>query len=149
MITKLILDTQFGKAGTPVAFLGFEPEDGARVELPGGRCVVVDAAAVDAHEPEEALASLAEITGIPYGTLAKYAREGRILGRKSGGVWLSTQRAVEAANIAPRAWAGGERPECEWCGKMLPLSASPYWVGLGEEAYLCEECAEVGDAELE
>lgn len=101
MITQLILDTEFAKSGTPIAFLAFEPGDSAAVELPDGRQVIVDAAAVDAHEPEESLATLAILTGISYDTLAKYAREGRFLARKSGATWLSTVRAVGAAGIKP------------------------------------------------
>lgn len=54
------------------------------------------------EDPEESLSALAERLGIPYYTLVRYAREGRVLARKSGGVWLSTQRAVEAAAIKPR-----------------------------------------------
>jgi len=52
--------------------------------------------------PEEALPALAAELSIPYDTLVRYAREGRILARKSGGVWLSTHRAIEAAGIKPR-----------------------------------------------
>lgn len=54
------------------------------------------------EDPEESLPALAEALGIPYDTLAVYARTGRILARKSGGVWLSTKRAIEAAAIKPR-----------------------------------------------
>ena len=54
------------------------------------------------EDPEEALPALAAALGIPYDTLAHYAREGRILARKSGGVWLSTKRAIKAAGIKPR-----------------------------------------------
>ena len=70
----------------------------------------------DSREPaerEESLSALAEMTGIPYNTLAKYAREGRFPARKSGGVWLATRGAVEAAGIrarhqAPADEGGGE-----------------------------------------
>ena len=54
------------------------------------------------EDPEESLPALSERLGIPYDTLVKYAREGKILARKSGGVWLSTRRAIEAAGIKPR-----------------------------------------------
>ena len=33
-------------------------------------------------------------------------------------------------------------PHCEGCGKPLPLSASPYWVDIGESVWLCDECTE-------
>ena len=64
-------------------------------------------------EREESISALAEMTGIPYNTLAKYAREGRFPARKSGGVWLATRGAVEAAGIrarhqAPADEGGGE-----------------------------------------
>lgn len=32
-------------------------------------------------------------------------------------------------------------PQCESCGKLLPLSSSPYQVDEGESCYLCDECA--------
>lgn len=53
------------------------------------------------EDPEESLSALAEKMAIPYDTLAKYAREGKILARKSGGVWLSTAQTVRAAGIRP------------------------------------------------
>ena len=53
-------------------------------------------------DPEESLPALSEKTGIPYDTLVAYARSGKILARKSGGVWLSTKRAIEAVGIKPR-----------------------------------------------
>jgi len=53
-------------------------------------------------EREESLPAIAEMTGIPYNTLARYAREGRFIARKSGGVWLSTLSAVNEARIKPR-----------------------------------------------
>lgn len=52
-------------------------------------------------DPEESLPALALETGIAYDTLVRYAREGRVPARKSGGVWFSTRRAVEAAGIKP------------------------------------------------
>lgn len=52
-------------------------------------------------DPEESLPALALETGVGYDTLVRYAREGRVLARKSGGVWFSTRRAVEAAGIKP------------------------------------------------
>ena len=54
-------------------------------------------------EREESISALAKMTGVPYNTLAKYAREGRFPARKSGGVWLSTRSAVEAAGIKARS----------------------------------------------
>lgn len=124
MITKLVKDCQgirqspgFGEkyesdieelppipleAGIPIGFHDFLDGNMAGVELPTGEWVAVPADAVDLHEPEETLPALAEALGIPYYTLARYAREGRILARRSGGVWLSTVRAVEAAGIKPR-----------------------------------------------
>jgi hypothetical protein len=107
MITRLILNTEHAPAGTPVAFVDWEISlDGVEmvsVELPGGKLVEVTAAAVDAgHEPEESLPRLAQLTGIKYDTLAKYVRGGRILARKSAGVWLSTVTAVKHAGISPR-----------------------------------------------
>ena len=54
----------------------------------------------------EALPALAELTGVPYDTLIKAAKGGRIQARKSGGTWLSTVEAVRAAintgRIRPR-----------------------------------------------
>jgi len=107
MITKLILDTiggdEYGqatellRAGIPVAFLGFEPGDRARIELPDGRIVKVEAAVIAAHEQEETLSVLAGRMGIGYDTLARAARSGRLLARQSGVTWLSTIAAVEAA----------------------------------------------------
>jgi hypothetical protein len=102
MITKTLYDYQGIKAGCPIVFMDFIAGDQALVKLPGGKEVIVPADAVDAHEPEESLPALAEKLGIPYDTLVKYAREGKILARKSGGVWLSTARAIEAAGIKPR-----------------------------------------------
>ena len=89
-------------AGTPVGFHDFLDGDMAGIELPTGEWAAVPADAVDLHEPEETLPALADALGIPYDTLVRYAREGRILARKSGGVWLSTKRAIEAAGIKPR-----------------------------------------------
>lgn len=111
MITKLVLDTigldngqetELLRAGTSVAFLGFNPGDCARVELPDGRIIEVEAAAVDSHEPEELLSVLAENMGIGYDTLARAARDGRLLARQSGVTWLSTESAVRAALEAGR-----------------------------------------------
>lgn len=79
--------------------------DGARrwiVVAADGEEAVEKLARFCLEDPEEALPALAEKTGIPYDTLARYAREGRILARKSGGVWLSTKRTIEAAGIKPR-----------------------------------------------
>ncbi len=79
--------------------------DGARrwvVVAPSGEEAVEKLARFCLEDPEESLPALAERLEIPYDTLAKYAREGKILARKSGGVWLSTERAVEAAGIKPR-----------------------------------------------
>jgi hypothetical protein len=107
MITKLILDitglmagnqkTELLRADTPVAFLGFNPDDCVRVELPDRRIVEVEARAVYAHEPEETLSVLSDQTGIGYDTLARAARDGRLLARQSGVTWLSTESAVQAA----------------------------------------------------
>ena len=108
MITKLILDTEHANAGAPVIFRYYEfrASDGhevVSVELPNHELVEVPAAAVEAgHEPEQSLPRLAELTGVPYDTLAHYARTGRILARKSGGVWLSTVTAVEYVGIKTR-----------------------------------------------
>jgi len=79
--------------------------DGARrwvVVAPSGEEAVEKLARFCLEDPEESLPALAEKMGIPYDTLAKYAREDKILARKSGGVWLSTERAIEAAGIKPR-----------------------------------------------
>ena len=113
MITKLILDaigqmsdgtqTELLRAGLPVAFHAFAPGDHVEIELPGGRVVEVEAGRVDAdHEPEETLSALSEALSIPYDTLARYAREGRFLARRSGNIYLSTRTAVEYAGIRPR-----------------------------------------------
>lgn len=79
--------------------------DGARrwvVVAPSGEEAVEKLARFCLEDPEESLPALAEKLGIPYDTLVKYARDGKILARKSGGVWLSTVRAIEAAGIKPR-----------------------------------------------
>jgi hypothetical protein len=79
--------------------------DGARrwiVVAPTGKEAVEKLARYALGDPEESLPALSEKMGIPYDTLVKYAREGKILARKSGGVWLSTARAIEAAGIKPR-----------------------------------------------
>ena len=51
---------------------------------------------IDAN-PAETLAALATQMNMPYDTLAKAAREGRIVARKSGATYLTTRRAVEYA----------------------------------------------------
>lgn len=79
--------------------------DGARrwiVVATDGKVAVEKLARFCLEDPEEALPALAAALDIPYDTLARYAREGRILARKSGGVWLSTRRVIEAAGIKPR-----------------------------------------------
>jgi hypothetical protein len=48
------------------------------------------------------LPELARLTGIPYDTLVKAAREGRLDARKSNGVWLSTLEAIAEAKQAGR-----------------------------------------------
>jgi hypothetical protein len=105
MITKLILDTigtdnngndtELLRAGMPVAFLDWEPEDHAFIQLPDGRKVAVPAAAVNAHEPEETLVVLSELAGIPYDTLIKACRRGAIMARQSGATWFTTRTAIE------------------------------------------------------
>ena len=79
--------------------------DGARrwvVVAADGEEAVEKLARFCLEDPEESLPALAEKTGVPYDTLARYAREGRILARRSGGVWLSTVQAIEAAGIKAR-----------------------------------------------
>ncbi len=53
-----------------------------------------------------ALVELAQALDIPYDTLAKAAREGRIRAWRSGATWLSTipdiKKAMEAGTIRPR-----------------------------------------------
>jgi len=102
MITKMLYDCKGIKAGSPIAFVEFLSGDRVLVKVAGGEQIAVPASAVDAHEPEESLPALSEKMGVPYDTLVKYARDGKILARKSGGVWLSTARAIEAAGIKPR-----------------------------------------------
>lgn len=102
MITKLLMDTDSAETGTPIKILGSVPPDKVEIRLPDGEITEVPVNAVDLHEPEESLPALSEALGIPYDTLVRYAREGRVLARKSGGVWLSTVRAVQAAAIKPR-----------------------------------------------
>jgi len=53
--------------------------------------------ALKAASQEHSISALAELTNVGYDTLAKAAREGRIMARKSGGTWLSTVRAIEYA----------------------------------------------------
>jgi hypothetical protein len=90
----------------PVEFVDFAEgsdvhrEELVLVKLPDARQVYVPACAVESfHEPEETLQALAEAeaTGVGYDTLAKAVREGRLMGRKSAGTWLSTRTAVEYA----------------------------------------------------
>lgn len=91
--------------GDDIARLKDSDIDGARrwvVVAADGEAAVEKLARFCLEDPEEALPALAEKMAIPYDTLARYAREGRILARKSGGVWLSTRRAIEAAGIRPR-----------------------------------------------
>lgn len=103
MITKTLHDTEFVPRGTPVRFVDWIAGEVVLVELPDGRQVEMPTSAVEAgHEPEESLPALAERTGIPYDTLARYVREGRILARKSGGIWLTTRTAIEYVGIKPR-----------------------------------------------
>ena len=121
MITKTVIDAlPYGKqgrehlipAGTPVEFLDFSrvthpithqgPLGWVGVRLPSGETVELAADRVssggwDRDDTEESLSALAELTNVCYDTLAKAARENRILARKSGGVWLSTVHAVEYA----------------------------------------------------
>jgi len=72
------------------------------VVAPTGEEAVEKLARFCLEDPEESLPALSRKMSIPYDTLAKYAREGKILARKSGGMWLSTERAIEAAGIKPR-----------------------------------------------
>lgn len=55
----------------------------------------------------EALPALSRLTGVPYDTLIKATKAGRIQARQSGGTWLSTVEAVRAAintgRIRPRS----------------------------------------------
>jgi hypothetical protein len=102
MITKLLLDTiiddTLTPAGTPVAFLGFAPGDQVAIELPDGTEANVDAARVEAaHEPEMTLPQLEEATGVTHDALRRAANEGRLLARKVGREWVSTETAVEYA----------------------------------------------------
>lgn len=97
MITEFILDNEFGKAGTPVEFVEFQPGDMVEVRLLDGRYVQVEAGIVSAHVSEETLSALAEQAGIREDTLLKAAQQGRLLARRSGATWLSTVTAIEAA----------------------------------------------------
>ena len=114
MITQLILDTvghngeqqstELLRAGLPVAFIDWGDGNQVWVQLPDGREVAVDAAAVDSglNGPEETVPALAEQTGINYEALTKAVREGRVLARKSAGTWLTTLRAIEYAQETGR-----------------------------------------------
>lgn len=104
MITKTILDivTKEGRKINdllPVRFLGWEPGDGIAIELPDGTCLITDACRVSGgtDDPEETVAELARQMDLGYDALVKAAREGRILARKSGAIWLTTRCAVEYA----------------------------------------------------
>lgn len=110
MITQLILDTEFAKAGTPVRFVDWLPAlntpqgrvEMVAIELPDGREVEVDAGYVSSgvHSPEEIFPELARRTGIGQSTLEKAAKSNppRLMARKSGETtWLSTVNAVEWA----------------------------------------------------
>jgi len=106
VITQLILDVIWQgeriPEGTPVRFCDWLPGEMVEIELPDGRIIQAEAAAVSSgvNFPEETIAALAAQTGIGYDTLVKAARESRLLARKSGATWLSTVAAVEAAREA-------------------------------------------------
>ena len=56
---------------------------------------------------------------------------------------VTTHRGrLDAIDYALRKVAQELAPVCEGCGKPLPLSASPYFVDIGESVWLCDECAE-------
>lgn len=126
MITHTIMDatarvdggTTDVPRGTPVAFLDFTAAGDSFshtgghvvVELPDGREARLPAAAVysqaDESEREETLPELAERLGIKHNSLLVAVRDGRVLARKSGGTWLTTELAVkyamEAGTFQPR-----------------------------------------------
>jgi hypothetical protein len=123
MITQIIQDSYLWTGdegidvptGTPVHFLAFDASphpsypggihtqriEMAEVQLSDGRTGIVPAQSLGSgiNTPEETLRGLEAVTGISYNTLAKAARDvpQRLLARKSGNHWLSTQRAVEYA----------------------------------------------------
>lgn len=66
------------------------------------------------RDREEGLHRLAEVVGIPYDTLVKAAREGRLEARRSGTPWLSTRRAVEEAIEAGGMKGRSEDPDRDW-----------------------------------
>lgn len=103
MITQLVRDTYphgsatLLRAGLPVRYVGGIGGIYVRVETPEGETVMVLAHTVSIPEPENAVGVLAEALDLSYNALVKACREDRVLARKSGGVWLTTQRAVEYA----------------------------------------------------
>jgi hypothetical protein len=60
------------------------------------------------YERSMTLKELSDVLEMPYETLRKAVAQGRIAGRKSGGVWLSSKRAVVQALLLGRirAWNG-------------------------------------------
>lgn len=123
MITKLHRDTldcsphlryvkspKLYRADTPVKILQLlgGSRELVEVELPDGKQITVGAGDVDSgiNCPEESLSHLAKTMGINYNTLVRAVQEGRVLARKSGKMWLSTENAIEHARatgkIEPR-----------------------------------------------
>ena len=51
-----------------------------------------------------------------------------------------TQTEVVAVAV-DRLWQQELAPSCERCGRLLPLSASPYYLDEGQSVWLCDECA--------
>lgn len=114
MITQLILDTigqddegqptELLRAGLPIAFIDWGDGVQVWVQLPDGREIAVEAAAVGSglNGPEETVSALAEKMDIAYNTLIKAVREGRVLARKSASTWFTTARAVEYAQETGR-----------------------------------------------
>ena len=118
MITRLIQDSHLWTgeqtinviANTPIRFIDFssarhpsyprKPEM-AEVQLPDEQIGIVPAQSIGSgiNGPEENLTALATLTSVSYDTLSKAARATpqRLLARKSGTRWHSTQRAVEYA----------------------------------------------------
>lgn len=113
MITRLVRDTYphgdtaLLRAGLPVRFVDWAETtrvhqvviEWVYVETPEGETLAVPADSVGSnlHEAEGTVIVLAEALNLSYNALVKACREGRVLARKSGGVWLTTKRAVEYA----------------------------------------------------
>lgn len=96
---------------------------GADLKAGGGGDIAVARQAIDSRLAEKGkqiltLPEASRIYGIPYPTLAEWAREGKITARKSGGTWLVAREVIERktmtnAEKAKKIVASGNGHESE------------------------------------